>query len=185
MRSPDHRSWSYAAGVHTQFSVRAAVPTDAEAIAEIHNSQGVATTASYALTPGTATQRREWIVHQKAADRPVLVAENADGTVVGFADYDSFRALAGYDHTAEVSVYTAPGNEHRGIGSALMTVLLTHARRSGMHAMVSLVDADNTASINFHKNFGFRIHGLLPQLGRKFDRWLDVVVLIKLLDDKL
>ena len=165
------------------FIVRNAVNDDAVALTAIHNAQGVATTASYALTPGTVPDRRAWLVRQHAARHPVLVAADGQGRIVGFADYDRFRSLPGYDLTVEHSVYTAPGPERLGIGAALMDQLIDRARSAGMHAMVGVIDADNAASIDFHQRLGFRLCGTLPQVGRKFDRWLDACLLVKLLDE--
>ena len=124
------------------FIVRDAVNDDAAALTAIHNAQGVATTASYALTPGTVPDRRAWLARQHAARHPVLVAADGQGRIVGFADYDRFRSLPGYDLTVEHSVYTAPGHERLGIGAALMDQLIDRARSAGMHAMVGVIDAE-------------------------------------------
>lgn len=166
----------------TPVTVRDATDADAGAITAIHNAQGVATTASYALTKGTIAERIAWLHRQRDQRHPVLVATDPRGTVLGFADYDRFRSLPGYDLTVEHSVYVAPGHEHAGLGKALMTLLIDRARASGVHAMVGVIDADNTASIAFHEQLGFRNCGTLPQVGRKFDRWLDVTLMVKLLD---
>ena len=163
--------------------LRPAAASDAAAITAIHNAQGVATTASYELHPGTAAERAEWLARQQREGFPVLVAVDEDDTVLGFAAYGRFRELPGYDLTVEHSVYVAPDHEHAGIGLLLMAELIDLARQAGLHAMVGVVDADNTASLAFHERLGFTNHGVLPQVGRKFGRWLDVAVLVRLLDD--
>lgn len=163
--------------------IRAASDRDAADICAIHNAQGVATTASYRLSPGTAAERAAWLARHRREGFPVLVALDGDERVIGFAAYERFRELPGYDPTVEHSVYTAPEHEHEGIGRALMTELIGLARRAGLHAMVGVVDADNKASLAFHEHLGFTICGVLPQVGRKFDRWLDTAVLVRLLDE--
>ncbi|SPF68622.1 Acetyltransferase (GNAT) family [Propionibacterium ruminifibrarum] len=163
--------------------LRPAAGSDAAALSAIHNAQGVATTASYELRPGTVAQRAEWLARHRREGFPVLVAIDEDDQVVGFAAYDRFRELPGYDLTVEHSVYVAPGHEHEGIGLMLMTELIDQARRAGLHAMVGVVDAGNRASLAFHERLGFTNHGVLPQVGRKFGRWLDVAMLVRLLDD--
>lgn len=162
--------------------VRPASDADAAAICGIHSTQGVGTTASYALRPGTPAERLDWLAAHRRDHLPVLVAVDEDGTVVGFAAYERFRDLPGYDLTVEHSVYTAPGHEHEGIGRALMTELIQRARDAGLHAMVGVIDADNVTSLLFHERLGFTPCGILPQVGRKFDRWLDVALLVLLLD---
>lgn len=132
---------------------------------------------------GTAAERAAWLARHRREGFPVLVALDGDERVIGFAAYERFRELPGYDPTVEHSVYTAPGHEHEGIGRALMTELIGLARRAGLHAMVGVVDADNKASLAFHEHLGFTICGVLPQVGRKFDRWLDTAVLVRLLDE--
>lgn len=165
----------------TPITVRDATDADAEAITAIHNVQGVGTTASYALTKETAAERIAWLHRQRDHRHPVLVATDTQGRVLGFADYDRFRSLPGYDLTVEHSVYVTAGHEREGVGAALMARLIELARDLGMHAMVGVIDADNTASIAFHERLGFRNCGTLPQVGRKFGRWLDVSLLVKIL----
>ncbi|WP_316670862.1 N-acetyltransferase family protein [uncultured Propionibacterium sp.] len=164
-------------------AVRPARDADAAAICAIHNAQGVATTASYELRPGTEAEWLARLAGHRREGLPVLVAADEDDQVVGFAAYGRFRELGGYDLTVEHSVYTAPGHENEGIGSALMDALIGLAQRAGLHAMVGLVDAQNEASLAFHERLGFTGCGVLPQLGRKFGRWLDVAVLVRLLDE--
>lgn len=164
-------------------AVRDALPTDAPRIADIHNDQGVARTASYRRRPGTPAERSNWLAAQLDAELPVLVA-SVDDSVVGFASYGPFRPEEGYDRTVEHSVYVAPGWEHRGVGQALMTELIARARLQGFHTMVGVVDAANAASRSFHQGLGFVEQGVFTELGHKFGRWLDVAFLVKQLDGR-
>ena len=161
--------------------IRAATTDDIDAITSLYNDLGVATTASYDLRPATVAERRDWLDDHTAHDWPVLVSDDA-GTVIGYAAYGAFRHKAGYDHTVEHSVYVASGRQSDHIGTALMSSLIDIARGHHLHAMVGAVDAGNAASVRFHESLGFTVAGTLPQVGRKFGRWLDVTFLVLLLD---
>jgi len=164
--------------------VRPALSGDVAAITTLYNELGVATTASYDLAPVTTANRLAWLDDHHAHGWPVLVAEDADGAVSGFAAFSAFRPKAGYDRTVEHSVYVDAGRQGKGVGHALMTALIGQARRQQRHAMIGVVDATNAASIEFHRSLGFVIAGVLPEVGRKFGRWLDVTLLVLLLDDE-
>ncbi|WP_353081275.1 GNAT family N-acetyltransferase [Tessaracoccus lapidicaptus] len=162
--------------------IRPAQSSDIPAITDIYNEAGVGTTASYALEPVTVDNRQEWWRRLTAADCPVLVLED-DGHVVGFASYAQFRPLAGYAHTMEHSVYIRSGRRSSGAGRMLMQALLDYARGRGVHVMVGVVDGANEDSLAFHRKLGFEESGRLPEVGRKFGRWLDVVFMTRILDD--
>lgn len=156
--------------------LRAATAADVPAVTAIYNSAVEHTTASYDLEPVSLTDRLAWFEHKVQAGWPVLVAEE-DGEVVGWGSFGPFREKAGYRHTVEHSVYVRADQRGGGIGSALLETLVAEARSRALHVMIGGVDADNAASIAFHERHGFRVVGRLPQVGRKFDRWLDLVYL--------
>lgn len=162
--------------------IRAATTDDVDAITSLYNDLGVATTASYDLRPATTDERRAWLDDHLAHDWPVIVAEDA-GAVIGYAAYSAFREKAGYDLTVEHSIYVASGRQSEHVGTALMGALIDIARGHKLHAMVGVADADNAASIRFHESLGFKVAGTLPQVGRKFGRWLDITFLLLILDD--
>lgn len=156
-------------------SIRPAVAADLPAITEIYNEAGVGTTASYDLEPVSLESRRVWFEQRSAAGFPVVVAD-LDGRVVGYAAFGPFRDKAGYAHTVEHSVYVAAEARQAGVGHALMADLLGRAGERRVHVMIGVLDADNVASIAFHRRLGFVEVARLPQVGRKFGRWLDVVM---------
>lgn len=157
-------------------TIRPATEADLEAITRIYNDAGVGTTASYDLEPVSVDERREWLERHTSSNHPVLVAV-ADGEVLGFAGYGSFRDKAGYGQTVEHSVYVADGARALGVGRMLMLALIDRARGDGIHVMVGVLDADNDASVAFHRKLGFVEVGRMPQVGRKFDRWLDALLM--------
>jgi phosphinothricin acetyltransferase len=139
------------------------------------------TTAIWSITPADLAARTQWWRDRVAQNFPVLVAEDA-GEVAGFGSFGPFRPHEGYFHTVEHSVYVAPDAQRRGIGTALLHALIERAVAQGKHAMVGGIDADNHVSLALHLRFGFQETGRLPQVGRKFDRWLDLVLMQKALD---
>jgi phosphinothricin acetyltransferase len=109
-----------------------------------------------------------------------LVAETG-GALLGFASYGPFRSGPGYAHTAEHTVILGAGARGRGIGRALMARLEEVARAQGIHVMIGGVSGENPGAIAFHEAIGFDRVGQLPQVGRKFGQWLDLVLLQKTL----
>ena len=161
--------------------VRPAHRDDVPAILEIYNGAVLHTTASYDLEPVTLESRLEWFGQKEEGGWPVLVAEEG-GEVVGFATFGPFRSKAGYDGTAEHSVYIREDVRGGGLGMALMAPLIAEARRMGLHVLVGGIDADNAGSLRFHERFGFVPVAHMPQVGRKFGRWLDLVFVQLILD---
>ena len=128
-----------------------------------------------------------WFGARKAAGDGVYVAD-ADGVVVGFASYGAFRnneLWPGYRFTVENTVHVADGWQGQGVGRSLMERLIAHATAAGMHVMAAAVDAENVGSVAFHESLGFAEVGRLPEVGRKFDRWLDLVLLQRILHTRI
>ncbi|CAL8972341.1 L-methionine sulfoximine/L-methionine sulfone acetyltransferase [Propionicimonas sp. T2.31MG-18] len=161
--------------------IRPARPADLPALLEIYNDAVVHTTASWDLLPWTPVEHAEWYATKAGHGHPVLVADE-DGEVVGYAAYGPFRAKAGYAATMEHSVYVRPADQGRGIGRALLEAVVAAARANGVHALIGGLSADNEASVGLHRSLGFVEVGRLPQVGRKFDRWLDLVLVQLILD---
>lgn len=155
-------------------TIRPAEPQDLPAIVAIYNEAGVATTASYDLEPVTLKDRTVWFERLRSLGCPVLVVER-DSVVTGYASYAPFRDKAAYAHTVEHSVYVASGHRAAGMGRMLMGALMDYARGRGIHTMIGVLDVDNEASRAFHRRLGFEESAVLREVGRKFDRWLDIV----------
>jgi len=160
--------------------IRPATEQDLPAILAITNHAILHTTASWQTKPHTIEMRAAWLAERQAAGLPVLVAE-IDGEVAGYGSYGSFRAYEGYALTVEHSVYIEERFQRRGLGQALLASLIDHATEAGMHVMVGVISAENAVSIALHERFGFEITGRLPEVGRKFDRWLNLVLMQKIL----
>jgi phosphinothricin acetyltransferase len=156
--------------------IRDAVHDDLPAILEIHNDAIRTTTAIWDEHEVDLDERRAWFEGRREAGLPVLVAE-ADGAVLGYATYGPWRVKSGYRFTVENSVYVHPDHRGRGAAGALMPALIEHARNSDVHTVVAGIEASNTASIALHEKLGFRQVALMPEVGFKFGRWLDLTYL--------
>ncbi|MCX5042621.1 GNAT family N-acetyltransferase [Aldersonia sp. NBC_00410] len=156
--------------------VRDAEPADMPAILAIHNSAIAESTAIWDTAPTDLDERISWWAHRRQAGFPVLVAD-IDGAIAGYASYGPWRPKSGYRFTVENSVYVADAYHRRGVATALMTALIERAAQGGVHVIVAGIESANHSSIALHNNFGFRVVGELPQVGAKFDRWLDLTLM--------
>ncbi len=159
--------------------VREAAPADLTAVNAIYNHYVIHSTTTYDVEPVTEEERAAWFAAHDAA-HPVLVAEDA-GTVVGWGSLSTFRHRFGYRHTVEDSVFVRHDLLGRGIGTRLLVALIDRAKAAGHHTVIGGIDADQRASIILHERQGFREVARFREIGRKFDRWLDVVFMQRML----
>ena len=164
--------------------IRDAEVTHAAGIMAIYNDAVAHTTAIWNDTTVDLDNRKAWLAARQAAGYPVLVALDAAGEVLGYASFGDWRAFDGYRHTVEHSVYVRGDQRGQGIGKALMQALIIRARQIGKHVMVAGIEAGNAGSIKLHLALGFEQTGLLPQVGMKFGRWLDLAFLQLQLDQR-
>ncbi len=108
-----------------------------------------------------------------------LASEGAE--LLGFATYAQFRGGDGYAHAMEHTVILGQAARGRGVGRALMSRLEDHARAGGAHTLFAGVSAENPAAVAFHAALGFRTLARIPEAGRKFGRWLDLLLMMKFL----
>jgi len=158
--------------------VRDATLEDAGDILAIYNFAAINTTAVWTDGPADLDSRREWIRARQQAGYPVLVAMKGRD-VVGFASFGDFRPWPGYRHTVENSVYVGERYHRLCIGRSLMVALIERATTLNKHAMIAGIDAANTGSIGLHASLGFIEVARMPEVGCKFGRWLDLVLMQK------
>lgn len=156
--------------------IRQAQASDAAGIAEIYNDAVLNSTAIWNEITVDEENRAAWIAERQGRGFPVFVAVEND-EVVGFSSYGDYRAYDGYRHTVEHSVYVRGDERGSGIGRALMERLIEVARGTDVHVMVAAIEGGNTASIRLHEKLGFVETGRMPEVGTKFGRWLDLVLL--------
>jgi phosphinothricin acetyltransferase len=160
-------------------AVRPARPDDLPAILAIYNEAVETTTAVWNWSKVDLANRRAWFEARRGQGYPVLVAEDEAGGAIAYASFGDWRPFDGYLHTVEHSIYVAPGARRRGIGAALLGALVEEARRLDKHVMLGGIEAGNEASLALHRRLGFVETARMPEVGRKFDRWLDLVFLQK------
>jgi L-amino acid N-acyltransferase YncA len=160
------------------FSVRDSEPGDVPAIAAIYGHSVTASLVTFdEVAPSAAemAQRRAEVIE---AGLPFIVAVARDGQLLGYAYAAAFRRRTGYRYTLEDSVYVERTVTHRGIGTALLTALIDRCAAAGYRQMVAVIaDTERAASIGLHEKLGFKMVGVLPAVGFKFSRWIDVVLM--------
>ena len=160
--------------------IRDATTADAGAIARFWNPMIRDTVVTFNSVPKSDADVSALIRERQTAGHGFFVAQENE-TLLGFASYAQFRAGPGYAHTMEHTIIVAPEGQGRGIGRALMNALEDHARRAGAHSMFAGVSAENAVGIRFHEVAGYRTVSVIPEVGCKFDRWMDLVLMQKFL----
>ena len=156
--------------------IRDAVQADFEEITAIYNEVLTNSTAIYKDRAASVADRVAWWRMRLEQHCPVLVATDGE-RVCGFASYGDFRPWPGYRSTVEGTVHIASGRRGQGVGSLLLKALIVQAQQAGKHSMIAGVDSENTASLRFLERFGFERAGHLREVGYKFDRFLDLLLL--------
>jgi len=159
--------------------LRLARPDDADATREIYNTEVTGSTVTFDLVPRSLDEQRRWIEDRSGA-MAVVVAEDA-GTVVGFGSLSPYRPRPAYSTTVEDSVYVRRTEQGSGVGKALLAELVAVASTRGFHTVMARIVGDHDASIGLHRSLGFEMVGVEREVGRKFGRWLDVVVMQRML----
>jgi phosphinothricin acetyltransferase len=154
-------------------NLRDATPDDAAAIAAIYNHFILNTTISFEEEPVSEATIGQRIADVQDGGLPWLLAE-IDGTVAGYAYATKWRVRAAYRFAVESSVYLSGDFAGKGVGSALYTRLLERLRASGIHLVIGGIALPNPASIALHEKMGYEKVAHFSEVGRKFDRWLDV-----------
>ena len=150
---------------------------DLNAVLEIYAREVREGTASFELEPPDLVELTARWQAIRRARLPYLVAEQG-GRILGYAYAGAYRARPGYRYTVEDSVYVAPFAHRQGIGRALLDAVVSAAAACGMRQMVAIIgDSAHVASIRLHEQAGFRLVGVLENVGCKFGRWLDTVIM--------
>lgn len=159
--------------------LRLASLDDAEAIRAIYNLEVTTSTVTFDMVPRSLEEQRAWQTERSGA-RAVIVAVT-NGSVVGFGSLSPWRDRPAYATTVEDSVYVHREHQGEGIGRALLTELVATATAHGFHACMARIVDGHAASIALHAACDFDVVGTERQVGRKFNKWLDVVVMERLL----
>ncbi len=160
--------------------IRDATIEDAPAIARIYNQGIEDRVATLETEPRSPAERAEWLAARQPR-HPVLTAVDGDGAVLGWASLNSFNPRPAYDHVADFSVYVAREQRGRGIGDALLGALVERARRLGYHKMVLAAFPINAPGMRLYERHGFSLVGVYHEQGMLDGRWVDVIVMEKVL----
>ena len=160
-------------------SIRPATSQDAAAIAEIYNDAVLNSTSTFDTEPKDAAERRQWLAgHGKR--HPVLIAEE-NGQTLGWASLSAWSPRCAYDETVEFSVYLSPAARGKGLGTTLSEAILKSGKTAGAHVVLSRVVCESEVSLKLHDRLGFDRIGVMREVGLKFGRRLDVILLQKIL----
>lgn len=163
--------------------VRDANTADLAAVAAIYAPYVETSASTFEQIAPDETEMCRRFEDLKAKGLPFLVAERK-GHVVGYAYAGHYRTRWGYRYTVEDSVYVDKSCLGHGIGRLLLSALIDRAADLGFRQMIAVIgDSENAASIALHSQLGFKAIGALPATGRKFDRWIDTVLMQRPLGD--
>jgi phosphinothricin acetyltransferase len=160
-------------------NLRLARPEDAEATREIYNTEVTGSTVTFDLVPRSIDDQLAWL-DQRSGAMAVVVAE-IDGQVVGFASLSPYRDRPAYATTVEDSVYVHNDFRGQGVARALLAEVLDIASTRGFHTVMARIVGGHDASIGLHSSLDFEIVGTEREVGRKFGKWLDVVIMQRML----
>ena len=161
----------------TDVTIRAATPADIPAITRIYAHAVLHGTATFELDPPDETEMARRMTAMFEGGFPYLAAE-IDGALVGYAYANHYRTRPAYRFTVEDSIYIDPKAQRRGVGRALLKGLIEECERRGFRQMIAVIgDSAQHGSIAVHRALGFRPAGNFENVGYKFGRWLDSVLM--------
>jgi phosphinothricin acetyltransferase len=177
-RTIDRATYSRSIGeVGEDFTVRAAIPADLQAVAAICAHYVTTTVTTFEEVPPTVADWRRRLDDLAGRNLPFLVAE-ADGTVCGYAYASPWRPKPAYRHTVEDTVYISPARTGLGLGRALLEALLAGCEQAGARQVIAVIaDIGSDASVALHRRLGFEHAGRLRRVGRKHGQWIDTVLM--------
>ncbi len=167
---------AYATNAGGPVTVRDCESRDLDVVHALHVDAVLHSTAIWQEEPHPRSYFDGWLAERRADGYPVIVAE-VDGRVAGYATYSQWRPHQGYRLTVEHSVYVVEEFRGRGIATILMGALVERATAEGRHVMIAGICSTNAGSIALHERLGFTTVAVVPEVGRKFDRWLDLTLM--------
>ena len=161
-------------------TLRPATRADAEAIRAIYNVEVAGSTVTFDLVPRGLEDQIDWI-EEHSGGHPAIVAIDDAGEVVGFGSLSPYRGRPAYSTTVEDSIYVGSERRSTGVGFQILSELVRLAQTYGYHSMIGRIVGGHDASISLHRRCGFEIVGTEQEVGRKLGKWLDVVVMQRML----
>ena len=158
--------------------IREAKESDLGRITEIYNQAILTTTATFDTEPKTTEERKEWF--QKHSEKYPLIVAELEGRVIGWASLTPWSDRCAYSDTAEISLYIDEAYRGKGIGKKLMSEIMEAGHRAKLHTVIARISEGNEVSVQMHKKAGFIIIGNMREVGRKFGKLLDVLLMQKI-----
>jgi phosphinothricin acetyltransferase len=157
--------------------IRDATPGDIAAVQAIYAHHVLHGLGTFETEPPDIAEMQRRYAQVTGDGFPYVVAEDL-GSILGYAYANHFRTRAAYRNTVEDSIYIAADAMGRGVGTALLEALIERCTALGLRQMLAVIgDSDNAGSIGVHRHCGFEHAGTMKAVGRKFDRWVDVVIM--------
>jgi phosphinothricin acetyltransferase len=160
--------------------IRDARAADLPAVLEIMNDAILNTTAIYEYEIRTLDFIEDWFIKKQKSKEPLIVCTE-ENNILGYGTYGQFRPRPAYQFSVEHSVYVKTGFQRQGIGSSILNALIGLAQKQGYHTLIAGIDASNHSSYEFHRRFGFIEVARFKEVGYKFDRWLDLIFMQRML----
>jgi L-amino acid N-acyltransferase YncA len=153
--------------------IRGATERDLPSINAIYNHYVLHSTCTYQEEPETLANRQCWLEYHTEKFPAVVIEQNDE--VIGWGSLSPFHSRSAFRFTVENSVYIHPEHHRRGLGRLILAHLIEQARVLGYRTVIAAISAEQTASVKLHESLGFQKVGHLPEVGFKFNQWLDVV----------
>jgi len=142
-------------------------------ILDIFNDAILNSTALYDYKIRNMETMNAWYADKTSHNSPIVGAFDKEGTLLGFATYGMFRVRPAYKYTVEHSVYVRTDKRGMGLGKVLLKEIIKKAEEQNFHVLVGVIDASNDVSIKLHESEGFKLTGIIKEVGFKFGKWLD------------
>ncbi len=157
--------------------IRDALPVDLAAIVRIYNATIPSRESTADLEPVTVEQRGAWYIAHTPDRRPLWVAEDESGAILGWCSLRDFYGRPAYAATAEIGIYVDAAARRRGVGGALLREAIERGPALGISTLIAVAFAHNAASVALFEGMGFTPWGRLPGVARLDDRRADVLIL--------
>lgn len=155
--------------------IRKAEQRDLSTITDIYNYEVINGVATFDIKPKSTEERQQWFDLHNKENHPLIVAENDEGKICGYASLSPYREKEAYRSCVELSVYVAHDSRRQGIATALMSEIINLAKKDkSTHTVVSVITAGNEASKKLHERFGFDFCGTISEVGIKFGKYLSI-----------
>ena len=157
--------------------IRTANISDLIGITDIYNEVILNSNATFDTEIKSIEQQKKWYTDH-GPQNPIIIAEE-NRQIVGWASLSKYSTRCAYSDTAELSVYVKKEKQGKGIGKKLMENIVKEGEKVGLHAIISRITDGNKISVQLHENVGFKKIGIMKEVGFKFGKRLDVLLMEK------